>query len=250
MEGCVSAPENCTLIGDAKDKPSPDELEEKLYHLIDDIKDLPLTFNDTLIDYQFVKSGILASLYQQATFPLLATGFASLMSGELETFTAAWATILSTFVDVANEQLAAIRCSDRTPRLDKFADFLPIVQKKYGLSRILGDQLPALDAVCAQWKFNAKERYEGSFEEETKNPMLIVGNFADALTPLASAKNVSQSFSNSVLLELNGVGVSTSGPCHVFDLLILTYEIAHFLCAWFSLRDPGHEGIFHQWHAP
>lgn len=218
VEGCVSTPENCALVPSNPTNStnstsiSADALEQTLWDLIFDIKANPISFNDTLIDYQLVKSGLLASLYLQSSFPALAIGFAALLADDPATFVPVWDSILATFAAVANEQLAAIRCSDRSARVDSLEELMPIVEEKYELSQTLGDLLPALDAVCAQWKFQAKERYEGTFEEETNFPMLIIGNFADAQTPLVSARNVSESFSNSVLLELNGVGVRFASP--------------------------------------
>jgi len=43
----------------------------------------------------------------------------------------------------------------------------------------------------------------------TKNPVLLVGQTYDPVTPMASARNISAGFEGSVVLEVMGFGVST-----------------------------------------
>lgn len=54
------------------------------------------------------------------------------------------------------------------------------------LKSLLGE-----DFRCAQWKLPAKERYDGDFDVGTRNPVLIINNRFDPVTPLASARNQS-----------------------------------------------------------
>jgi len=61
--------------------------------------------------------------------------------------------------------------------------------------------------TCTQWKIEAKERYEGDFQVQTKKPVLLIGNTYDGLTPLLSAHNVSSGLKGSVVLEVRGYGV-------------------------------------------
>ncbi|KEY73904.1 hypothetical protein S7711_06110 [Stachybotrys chartarum IBT 7711] len=206
FEGCVSRPDNCALVVSNVTNTTAEDLEHRVWDLIYHIRFNPIAFDGRLIDYQFLKFGILSSLYNQASFPALAAGFAALLAGDLAGFVRVWDPIIADFPGTANEQLAAIACSDRSARASSLEELMPVVERKYALSQVFGDLLPALDTVCAQWKFQAKERYEGTFEKETNFPILVIGNFADAQTPLVSAQNVSQGFSNSVLLQLNGVG--------------------------------------------
>ena len=62
--------------------------------------------------------------------------------------------------------------------------------------------------LCAQWPFEAKERYSGDFNVKTRTPLLFIGNTYDPATPAASARNMSASFEGSGMLERNGYGVS------------------------------------------
>ena len=73
--------------------------------------------------------------------------------------------------------------------------------------------------LCAQWQFVGKDRYEGDFRVKTKKPILFIGNTYDPVTPLASAKAMSEKFEGSVVLERGGYGVSL--PIYGFRLMKL-----------------------------
>lgn len=73
-----------------------------------------------------------------------------------------------------------------------------------------------LSMIATQWKLEAKERYTGDFRVKTKHPMLVIGNTYDPTTPLRSARNISESFEGSVVLEHGGYGV-----CYPFLIFIL-----------------------------
>lgn len=81
----------------------------------------------------------------------------------------------------------------------------------------VGDALVFLYAACSQWKIEPKERYTGDFNVKTKHPVLFVGNTHDGLTPLVSAKNVSSTFEGSVVLTVDGYGVSLVHPDSLFS---------------------------------
>ena len=103
-----------------------------------------------------------------------------------------------------------IQCADKPFRFDYLAEMLPVLACSEVESWILGDGNIAIQALqCARWKFPSKERYEGTFDNiKTRYPALVVGNFIDPTTPLASARNVSEGLKGSVLLQNNGYGVS------------------------------------------
>jgi TAP-like protein len=75
-------------------------------------------------------------------------------------------------------------------------------------SRIAGDMAVHFITQCAQWQMDAKERYEGDFQVQTVNPILLLQNTSDPVTPLRSAHNMSAGLEGSVVLEQNGYGVS------------------------------------------
>jgi hypothetical protein len=81
-------------------------------------------------------------------------------------------------------------------------------EKFYPISPRFGDVATVTISTCAQWDFEAKERYGGDFRVKTSFPPLIIGNTWDPVTPLKSARNVTALFEGSVLLQHNGHGVS------------------------------------------
>ena len=61
---------------------------------------------------------------------------------------------------------------------------------------------------CARWRFDAKERYEGNFTVKTRNPIMLIGNTADPVTPIVGARNASAGYEGSVVLQHDSYGVS------------------------------------------
>lgn len=100
-----------------------------------------------------------------------------------------------------------IRCGDKIPREDKLSD-LDEVDEAF---RETSEYFPGFGVgyyvyACAQWGFEAKERYEGDFQVRTSSPLLFIGNTYDPVTPLASARNMSAGFEGSVVLQQDGFG--------------------------------------------
>jgi len=94
---------------------------------------------------------------------------------------------------------------------------------------------------CAQWPFEAKGRYQGDFKVKPKNPVLVVGNTLDNVTPLVSARNVSSGFEGSILLERKAFGVSIS-----FDYITnayLRYFLAYLSCSAVQLHGQCHRRL-------
>jgi hypothetical protein len=116
--------------------------------------------------------------------------------------------------------MTGIHCVDRTPRTSSFDEFLPTVRRLYKTSRIFGDVTVSTSATCAQWRIEAKERYEGDFRVQTRNPILLIGNTYDGHTPLVSAYNVSSGFEGSVVLEIHGYGVSISRSLSAIRVIV------------------------------
>ncbi|KAI0886788.1 alpha/beta-hydrolase [Annulohypoxylon maeteangense] len=208
--GCVANRENCALAtGNNK---TADELEQAVWDLLDRVKYNPIALRNLKIDYTLLKSIIVNALYNSKQWPELALSLHYVLSDQLD--------LLQDLLDAVNatgitdifaaiqqtQSLAGIHCGDNMVRTEKFEDFVPAVQYMYNTSRIIGDALVNLYSTCAQWKIEPKERYTGDFNVKTKNPVLFIGNSHDALTPLVSAKNVSATFEDSVVLEVIGYG--------------------------------------------
>jgi hypothetical protein len=153
------------------------------------------------------------AFYDVSSWPGLATSLNMLLTGNFGDLSLALDIPLETEYENAQTsfRLAGIHCSDRVPRAS-FEEFLPAAYELLNTSKTYGGLVVGIGMTCAQWKFEAKERYEGDFHVETKNPILVISNSHDAHTPIASGRNVTAGFEGSVLLEVDGYGVSI--PIH------------------------------------
>lgn len=109
-----------------------------------------------------------------------------------------------------NEAVYGIHCADKKPGKHTFNEVLPTVSTLSNQSALMGQVGNPLSMLATQWKLEAKERYTGDFRAKTKHPMLVIGNTYDPTTPLRSARNISESFEGSIVLEHGGYGVSYS----------------------------------------
>ncbi|GJD02462.1 TAP domain-containing protein [Colletotrichum higginsianum] len=226
FQSCVANPSTCRLAQRYQNK-TASQLEETIYTLINNLNDRPVPFNGTLIDYGFVKSGVMAALYSPGLWVLLDVGFDALISRDLARFTQIWAVLATTYdsIGAAVDAQVGIRCGDKIARVESLDEFLPIMEQQFGISRIFGDVQTATEMVCAQWRLPAKEQYAGDFRVKTRRPILFIGNTADAFTPLASARNASAGFEGSVVLQTNGYGHSSTGTSSCVDLVTEAYYV-------------------------
>lgn len=107
------------------------------------------------------------------------------------------------------------------------SDVLFLDVAKSGLLTVIAASM----AACAQWPYNAKERYQGDFQVKTKNPVLFIGNTGDAHTPLVSAYNVSSGFEGSSVLEIDGYG-------HASVAVPSSCSMKHIAAYWQDLTLP------------
>lgn len=215
LGGCLEAgPNRCAL---ARANATVSDLEETVFGLIDTLKFNPIAIGGVLVDYTIIKDAILGTLYGPALWGQLAVGLASLASGTgnvteavLE-FVQQYAGELD--LDSAAETTSAIKCGDKAVRASSTGaaglnSVRPVVERLENQSRVGGDKLSWFVPRCAQWQLDAKERYDGDFNVQTKNPVLVIGNTFDPVAPLVSARNLSETLSGSVLLQHDGFGVS------------------------------------------
>ncbi|KFA46167.1 hypothetical protein S40293_03790 [Stachybotrys chartarum IBT 40293] len=207
---CLDFPENCAL---SQQGVGAEELEQQFWNLLWQIKYEPIIVGPFTVDYDLMKLVVASCLYDSSTWPALALLLQGLFTGQSNE---AMERVLSAFYPTTYEgtveavrlspPLMGIHCSDRTPRLNTLEELKPTVDRLYEVSRFMGDVAASLQATCVQWRFHAKERYEGDFNVRTANPLLIVNNHFDGHTPLVSAYNVSSGFEGSHVLEVAGYG--------------------------------------------
>jgi pimeloyl-ACP methyl ester carboxylesterase len=103
----------------------------------------------------------------------------------------------------------AVLCADsedmRSEDLDTFERHW---RKMDELSPTSGSIWSMLGMRCASWKIRALHRHRGAFEAKTSHPILWIANTADPVTPLKSARIMSERFPGSKLLIQDSAGVS------------------------------------------
>lgn len=198
----------------------PSELEAAIIGLLESLKTKPLHIpgggSIKEITYDLTKVFIFVGLYRTDKWPRMSivldqvisrntTGLASMLNAELAQTSGSGGAGKPTPSSL--ESLLGIKCSDKTVRASSLSQVLPAIHDVWSLSYMSGDANDAMTSACAQWKFQAKERYTGDFRVKTASPVLLVGNTFDPVTPLASAYNVSWGLEGSVVLEQHGYGV-------------------------------------------
>ncbi|KAI2463703.1 TAP-like protein-domain-containing protein [Annulohypoxylon bovei var. microspora] len=235
MRGCIAMPENCPL---GRNK-TFEVLEAEMAQLFDTFRNNPPVYQESyVVEYTLFVSQIFNTLYRPRAWPGLANALDDVLHGSLDSFAAL---VLDGGLPQQDQAILGIRCGDKAPRTHKLADLEPDMQAYRRSSRWFWDWAWGYYMTpCAQWKFEAKERYEGDFRVNTSFPMLLVGNTWDPVTPLASAKNMSQGFEGSVLLTHNGHGhLSLTQPSNCTNGFIQKYFLEGTLPAPGTVCQPN-----------
>lgn len=242
----MSVPENCTLA----EGRTAQEVEESIVSLLNKTKHGPQkaeSGEQWVLPYGALNSHVRSMLYRPSNWPVLAETLSAAMNGSLNIVKERLERAASASRHSQGAYLG-IRCGDNvTPNMG-FDDAVPITESCHERSPLLGDDCDRELFVCSQWKVRAKERYHGSFKVKTKNPILLIGNSFDPTTPLVSARNVSETFEGSVVLEQKGYGVSLPNALTVgfgrrkqADLII-----ARRACPSVSLHGKSHQAVFRE----
>ncbi|KAF5338231.1 hypothetical protein D9758_012840 [Tetrapyrgos nigripes] len=241
FDGCHAAgPENCAFYAS-----SPAEIEAALNDIYDSLQSQPLPVflgpdAYSVATYDDLRSIVLVILYSPTLFPVLAQGLAGLQNGNATTlFELAYVflhildicseSLLSSNIRKslgAPEPLVAIECSDSDP-FDANASQLREYMSKINSTFAGMGGLPLMNR-CAGWKIHPEHRFKGPVGANTSFPLLVIGNTADPITPLAayvaaigikatgmaklglsSAKKTRLSFPGSVLLTQDSPGHSS-----------------------------------------
>jgi hypothetical protein len=216
LEGCLAFPDRCALYREDR---TVDQLKEELFDSLQDIKTNPIPIPAPgseepagFIRYWDVLNIFYLAMYSPGKFVDMATALDGLMQGNFTAIIEALNPTPSTpnpaVVPPAPEAVLGIRCGDKEPRVNSLDGMRPTYLDVEATTKWFLDFWGHSNHfVCAQWKFDASERYEGDFHVETANPILFIGNTYDPVTPFESAKNMSESFVNGALLRLDGFGV-------------------------------------------
>ncbi|KAH6873686.1 TAP-like protein-domain-containing protein [Coprinopsis sp. MPI-PUGE-AT-0042] len=220
---CAEAgPDRCALYS-----PQPDDIRRNLTRIFDKIKREPIPVKTEtsygLIDLLSIRTAIFVSLYTpRALFSPLADALAKLATGDalpmfkLHTLTSAPRFECS--CDSPNDEFKAVTegtisilCNDGAKVSDKLSDAEDYFRDLSKRSQF-ADMWASIHMACSRWP-NTSASFKKNFEANTSHPILLVGNTADPVTPLASAKKMSAGFTNSVVLTQDSAGhCSISAP--------------------------------------
>ncbi|KAK8135816.1 proteinase [Apiospora sp. TS-2023a] len=214
LSACVANPNNCALAhgNGGNINRTATALETSIYDLLDRTKYAPFAVGSRLVDYTTIKSLIDAGLRSPPAWPELASILDACLGSNNTPDLSRLATLFSnsTLFNTWNpptEAYQGIRCSDQSFRAADPRALDAYYAAENRLSpRLAGDIGLATQMQCARWPMLAKGRYEGNFRVRTRHPILLIGNAADPVTPMASARNASAGFAGSVVLEHKGFG--------------------------------------------
>ncbi|EJC98516.1 uncharacterized protein FOMMEDRAFT_171118 [Fomitiporia mediterranea MF3/22] len=229
LDACVQAgPSVCPIFEN-----TTAQVHARIENLLNKLRIEPvLLFNSTainsaVVDYATVRSQIFEALY----FPyesgaLLTEGLAALEQGNPSLiYQSSSESVFHSFLEdecpvqtgkpfVAGtlEVTSTILCGDIVTDDVQTIDY---ARAAYDFSSKLSPEFAGVwlaETLCSGWTVRAEDRFNGSFIQNTSFPLLVIGNVADPVTPLANAVKMSKGFASSVLLTRNASGhTSLSG---------------------------------------
>ncbi|KAJ7648654.1 TAP-like protein-domain-containing protein, partial [Mycena polygramma] len=221
LQGCVSAgPDECAFYA-----PTAAEISDKVDKIYASLRARPIPVRtDTsfgIVDYSMLRRKIFTSLYTPyANFPKLAQALADLSTGnatalfkmfEKPAFQCACDPAEYLFEPV-EEAGTGVLCNDGNRISPEYEDLVAHYQEMSKNSS-WADMWQFVRMPCMAWPDFPKTHFQGPFVANTSFPILLVGNTADPVTPLWSAKKMSQGFKGSVVLTQDSTGhCSLSGP--------------------------------------
>ncbi|KAI0743114.1 hypothetical protein C8Q80DRAFT_1356617 [Daedaleopsis nitida] len=124
---------------------------------------------------------------------------------------------------------SAILCGDSidsTGSLSMTDLFDYVVESSRDISHMFGALWPFYTYYCNHWPARAVETYRGPFDKTLADPILIIGNTYDPVTPFRSAKALAEGPGESAgLVRLNGVGHTTlPSPSTCIQNIVLAFR--------------------------
>ncbi|SJL02797.1 uncharacterized protein ARMOST_06134 [Armillaria ostoyae] len=218
FDGCVAAgPERCAFYA-----PTATEISNKLDSLYESVLAQPVPFVTPsfygVVDYMVLRTAVKNALYQPYQyFSVLAEGLAGLAEGNGSILYGLQGTAYdpSSVYDNSWEAQIAISCGDAPNITESVADLFAYRDIVKSVSTF-ADKLFPRRISCSGWKFHREGRFTGPITANTSYPILLIGNTADSVTPLSTAKKTSRAFPGSVVLTQNSSGhtsLSASSAC-------------------------------------
>ena len=107
---------------------------------------------------------------------------------------------------------SSIVCADADSKINETAEeFYEYVKDLHDQSPNFGYGLTRVMLPCHGYNIRPKWRFNGPWGAETANPLLILSQTLDPITPLVSAKGAASLFPGSQVVEAQGIGHCTLG---------------------------------------
>ncbi|RDB20278.1 hypothetical protein Hypma_012562 [Hypsizygus marmoreus] len=206
--------------------PTPAAIAQNLTALYDSVRSRPIPVRTGssygLIDYKRLRLTVFASLYKPYTaFAPLAQALADLAVGDgVQLFQLLDKPAFQCDCDETGDETGemtpdtgtAISCNDGDAVPEEFEaleSYFEDVSSKSQWAEIWA----GLRTACVGWPKVPTKQFRGPFVGNTSFPILLIGNTADPVTPLAAAKITAKGFPSSVVLTQDSPGhCSLSAP--------------------------------------
>ncbi|KAI0791570.1 TAP-like protein-domain-containing protein [Irpex lacteus] len=195
-------PERCALARYKGEDPS--DIKNRVEQLIDYLYYAPLPVHDPdvpgILTAGRLRMFLIRVLQTPITWPVSASLLNKAINGD-------GAGILRTLQTnpLLDLQRQAVSCNDNKPftlpPIPDIVDELLYVYQNVSRS-VFSVVTTELDGGCNNWPVTPPERFEGPWNQTLRNPMLVLSNSADPVTPLDSAKKVVERLGNSSRLVL------------------------------------------------
>lgn len=210
----AAAPGNCALAPNSSDR--FDALMASLLEAPRVLVD-PGTGDQFVVTYRDVIGGTLGDLYNPFAYAGMAQILAAIESAPpagSAVFAGAsrWSERFEHIQPYDNfvEGFPAVACADTTnPRSYRVFEQAGLeAEETYGY---YGRIWTWAASPCPRWPFRDRDRYEGPFDHETANPVLVIGNLYDPATRYEGAQTLRGLLPNSALLSVDVPGHTSLG---------------------------------------
>ncbi|KAF8314505.1 alpha/beta-hydrolase [Clavulina sp. PMI_390] len=217
VNGCIEAgPERCPL---AVNGTTAQQLDRRIRDAVDDLVGRPLPVPHAsrpgILTSANLKYIIFRSMYKPREWDALASNLAALLAGDGAPLLSVHQASIN-FSDTTSAQktsyiVNAVSCSDGPPMVREWTSeesvqqALDMAVETYETSTTLFSGIEQITA-CSTWKATASERYTGPWNSSLANPILIIGNTADPICPVANAKQVNEYLADSRLIIQDSPG--------------------------------------------
>ncbi|KAH7093917.1 TAP-like protein-domain-containing protein [Auriculariales sp. MPI-PUGE-AT-0066] len=226
VSACANAgPERCAL---AKDGSTPESVEATIDGLLAHLSLRPLpVFNTTfpeLVTSAHIKQLLFTAMYAPATWPGVASLLADVLSGDGSRLLASLPVVELNSTKAASTLFAfnQVVCSD-APELSPKAASTAVEKLQAEVIRLYEEDgnkyfAASMMSACHAWPVRPARRFEGPFNNTLRNPILVIGNTADPVTPLRNAMRVNKLLGNSSRLIIQ----DSTGHCSVSTASLCT----------------------------